>query len=189
MKSLGINPANGKEVFEKRDGTITYDWSSMEQQVIGNTEPWGQGSFGLNAQYKNWSLYTTFLYEFGGDRYNETLVNEVENADLMHSNADRRVNTQRWIKPGDIAPLKNIKDRLLITRVTSRFVQKNNYVRFNSLSLGYSFNQSATKKLGLSMLRLQFNMNDIALFSTIRREMGTTYPFARTFTFTLNTAF
>ncbi|MDO5665728.1 MAG: SusC/RagA family TonB-linked outer membrane protein [Bacteroidia bacterium] len=189
MKSLGINPANGKEVFEKRDGTITYDWNSVEQQVIGNTEPLAQGAFGLNAQYKQWMLYTTFLYEFGGDRYNQTLVNEVENVDLMHSNADKRVSTERWTKPGDITPLKNIKDGLVVTRVTSRFVQKNNYVRFNSLSLGYNFEPGSLKKYGLTMLRLQFNMNDIALFSTIRREMGTTYPFARTFSFTLNTAF
>lgn len=188
MKSLGINPANGKEVFVKKDGTITYDWNSAEQQVIGNTEPWAQGSFGLNAQYKKWSLYTTFLYEFGGERYNQTLVSEVENVDLLNSNADKRVATDRWIKPGDITPLKDIKEGLIITRPTSRFVQKNNFVRFNSVSLGYDFDKEIANRLGLNMLRLQFNMNDIALFSTIRREMGTSYPFARTFTFTLNLA-
>lgn len=32
MKSLGIDPANGKELYVKRDGTVTYDWSSSEQQ-------------------------------------------------------------------------------------------------------------------------------------------------------------
>lgn len=188
MKSLGINPSNGKEVFVKKDGTITQDWSSAEQQVIGNTEPWGQGSFGFNAQYKRWSLYTTFLYEFGGDRYNQTLVSEVENIDLLNSNADKRVATDRWIKPGDITPLKDIREGMVITRPTSRFVQKNNFVRFNSVSLGYDFDKEVVKRFGLNMLRLQFNMNDIALFSTIRREMGTSYPFARTFTFTLNLA-
>lgn len=189
MKSLGVNPANGKEVFYKKDGTITYDWSSTEQQIIGNTEPWGQGSFGLNAQYKRWSLFTTFLYEFGGDRYNQTLVSEVENIDLMHSNADKRVGLDRWKVPGDITPLKNIKDGLVTTRVSSRFIQRNNYVKFNSISLGYDVDHNILKRYGINLLRLQINMNDIALFSTIRREMGTSYPFARTFTFTLNTAF
>jgi TonB-linked SusC/RagA family outer membrane protein len=189
MESLGINPANGKEVYRKRDGSITYDWTSSEQQVIGNTEPWGQGSFGLNTQYKRWSFYTTFLYEFGGDRYNQTLVNEVENVDLINSNADRRVVTDRWVKIGDVTPLKDIREGLIITRSTSRFVQKNNFVRFNSLSLGYDFDHAKLKKYGVNMLKLQCNMNDIALFSTIRREMGTSYPFARTVTFTFNIAF
>lgn len=35
MKSMGINPANGQEVYVKRDGTLTYTWESNEQQKIG----------------------------------------------------------------------------------------------------------------------------------------------------------
>ena len=189
MKSLGINPANGKEVYIKRDGSITYDWKSSEQQDIGNTEPWGQGAFGLNMRYGNWTLYTSFLYEFGGDRYNQTLVNSVENVDLMHTNADKRVGTARWKKPGDISPLKNIKEGLIITRSTSRFIQRNNYVKFHSFNLGYDFTPRLIKKYGLRSLKLQLNINDILLFSTIKREMGTAYPYARTFTLTLNTSF
>jgi TonB-linked SusC/RagA family outer membrane protein len=189
MKSLGINPANGKEVYERSDGSITYDWNSTELQVIGDTEPWAQGTFGVNAQHKRWTLYTTFLYEFGGERYNQTLVDIVENVDLASSNADKRIGMERWKKLGDVAPLKDIKDGLIITRPTSRFVQKNNFVKFNSISLGYDFDPVSLKRFNISMLRLQFTMNDIALFSSIRREMGTSYPFARTFTLTLNTTY
>ena len=47
MKSIGINPADGSEIYLKRDGTVTYDWSSVEQQKIGDTEPWAQGAFGI----------------------------------------------------------------------------------------------------------------------------------------------
>src|SRR5699024_11135895 len=28
VRSLGINPADGREIFIKRDGSLTYDWSS-----------------------------------------------------------------------------------------------------------------------------------------------------------------
>ncbi|MDR1720537.1 MAG: SusC/RagA family TonB-linked outer membrane protein [Dysgonamonadaceae bacterium] len=186
MKSLGINPANGKEVYVKRDGTITYDWESSEQQKIGDTEPWAQGSFGVNARYKNFMLYATFLYEFGGDQYNYTLVNNVENANLQYYNADRRVLTQRWQNIGDYAPLKSIQDRYYVTRPTSRFVQKNNYTKFNSLSLSYDLNQALVKKFNLSMLRVTFNMKDIFTISSIEREMGLSYPYAHTYTLSLN---
>ncbi|MDR0766144.1 MAG: SusC/RagA family TonB-linked outer membrane protein [Odoribacteraceae bacterium] len=189
MKSLGINPANGKEVFLKRDGTITYDWSSAEQQKIGDTEPWGQGAFGLNARYGNFTLYTTFLFEFGGDLYNKTLVTNVENANLQYYNVDRRVLTDRWQEVGDVTPLKAIQDRYYVTRPTSRFVQKNNNLTFNSLSLAYDVDRGVLQKIHLSMLRVQFNMKDIATISTIKREMGLSYPFARTFTFSLNASF
>ena len=189
MKSLGINPANGKEVFLKRDGEVTYDWSPNEQQAIGNSEPWAQGSFGINARYKQFTLYSTFLYEFGGDEYNETLVNNVENVNLALYNADRRVLTDRWQKPGDIAPLKSIQDRYFVTRPTSRFIQKENFVVFNSLSLGYDFDPAKLTKYRVNSLRASILLNDIGRMSTIQREMGLQYPFARTFSFMLNASF
>ena len=76
-----------------------------------------------------------------------------------------------------------------VTRPTSRFCQNNNTLDFNSLTIGYDFNPELLKKIGFSMLRLQFNMKDIAHFSSIKRERGLSYPFARTFNFTLNASF
>ncbi len=36
MKSLGINPMDGKEIYVKPDGTITYDWNAADQVIIGD---------------------------------------------------------------------------------------------------------------------------------------------------------
>lgn len=190
MRSLGINPANGKELFMKQDGTISYDWDPAEQQAIGNTEPTAQGSFGINARYKRFTLFTSFLFEWGGDQYNQTLVDYVENANLLYYNADKRVMTERWKKPGDISSLKAIQDRYFITRPTSRFIQRNNYVILNSLSLGYDVDPDWLKKrFGMSFLRATLLMNDVARLATIKREMGLDYPYARTFTLTINASF
>ena len=189
MKSLGINPADGQEIYLMRDGTITYNWDTYEQQKIGDTEPWGNGSLGLNVRFLNFTLYTTFTFEFGGDQYNQTLVDNVENVNLWRYNADRRVLSQRWQNPGDVTSLKSLKDRYYVTRPTSRFVQKNNTLTFNSLNVGYDFNRDLVRRIGFDMLRLQFSMNDITTISSIKREMGLSYPFARTFTFTLNASF
>jgi hypothetical protein len=49
--------------------------------------------------------------------------------------------------------------------------------------------RSLTARLGLSMVRVQFTMNEIAVLSTIHQERGTSYPFARKFGFTLNASF
>ena len=189
MKSIGINPADGQEIFLKRDGTVTYDWSSIEQQSIGDSEPDAQGSFGVNLRWKNFTMYTTFMYEWGGDAYNNTLITNVENVDLKTYNADYRVLMDRWQKPGDITPLKSLKDRYRATMPTSRMLQKNNFVKFNSLSVSYDFDRSLIQRVGLSALQLKFNMKDIDTWSTIKQEMGLSYPFARTFTFTLNASF
>lgn len=189
MRSLGINPANGREVYLRPDGRITYEWNAADQVEIGNREPWAQGSFGLNARWRNISLFASFLFEFGGQRYNSTLVSEVENANLERYNVDRRVSTDRWTKPGDIAPLKDIRDRTLVTRPTSRFVQDYNTLRFNSLSVSYDFPSRLVKRWGLGMLRLTANMEDLGYFSTVLQERGLSYPYSRVVNFTLNLTF
>ena len=116
-------------------------------------------------------------------------INNVENVDLNSYNADYRVMLDRWQNVGDLTPLKSLKDRYQITRPTSRFIQKNNHVDFNSLSLSYDFNRGLINRIGLNTLKLQFNMKDIDTWSTIKQEMGLSYPFARTFVFTLNASF
>ena len=187
--SLGISPANGQEVFLDANGNVTYDWNTTNQVVVGNTEPKLQGSFGFNFRWKRWTLFTAALFETGGDLYNSTLVDNVECADIWGSNVDKRVYTQRWLEPGDVAPLKSIKDRYQVTRPTSRFVQRNRLVNCNSLSLGYEFDPHLVSRIGFSRMKLQLNMNEIAYTSSVKRERGLSYPFARTFNFTLNVTF
>lgn len=189
MKSLGINPADGKEIFMRKDGTITYDWNASDQVVIGDTTPKGQGAFGINMSYKNFTFFGSFLYQYGGQQYNYTLLNKVENVDLYNNNADRRVLTQRWQKPGDITMLKNIADSKWTTLPTSRFMQDYNAITLNSLSLGYNFRKTILKKLGLSMLRMQLSTNNLFTISTVKQETGLSYPYARTFDFALNLGF
>ena len=189
MRSLGISPTDGKEIYLRSDGTMTYDWNASDQMILGDTEPKAQGAFGLNFAYKGFSLYATFLYEWGAQAYNQTLVDKVESVDLMKYNADKRVLTERWNVFGQVTRLKALSDRNETTRPTSRFVQDNNILEFNSLTLGYDFRSDLIRKIRLSMLRLQFNMKDIAHFSSVKQERGLSYPFARTFNFTLNASF
>ena len=186
MKSLGINPTNGKEVFVKKDGSITYEWDANEQQILGNTLPDIQGSFGFNFSYKSLSLFVNFMYEYGGQQYNSTYASRIESVDLYNYNADKRVLTDRWKKIGDRSPLKDIADRGAYSRPTSRFVQDNNFIDFNSLTLSYNLMNDFIKKLNLSRVKLQFTMNNVAHISSIKRERGTSYPFARNFDFTLS---
>ena len=44
-------------------------------------------------------------------------------------------------------------------------------------------------KAGISRLKLAFNMNDVCTISTIKMERGTSYPFARTMSFSLAVEF
>jgi hypothetical protein len=128
--------------------------------------------------------------------YNQTLVDKIENVNLLTTNADERVLTERWKKPGDIASYKSlVKDgsssSLLQTNSTSRFVQDNNYLEASSISVGYTFpsNLAWVRKMHLSTPRLMITQANVFRFATIETERGTGYPFARTFNFGLSTTF
>ncbi|MFA7111068.1 MAG: SusC/RagA family TonB-linked outer membrane protein [Bacilli bacterium] len=181
VKSLGINPINGKEVFVDRNGNITYDWNALDKIVCGDTEPDFSGALGLNADYKGFNLNMSFMYKFGGQVYNQTLVDRVENANL-NWNVDHRVYKGRWRNPGDRTFFKDIKDNTR-TEVSTRFVEDENVLQFQSLSFSYTFPKNIIKKLSLERLKLTFLMEDVFRFSSVKRERGLSYPFARTFNF------
>lgn len=189
MKSLGISPTNGKEIYLRRNGDVTDVWSADEWTIIGDTAPKGQGSFGYTLSYKQLSMFASFLYTFGGDAYNNTLVSYVENADIKNDNVDKRVLLDRWQKPGDVTTMKDIRDRNVTTGASSRFVQKNNTLQWSSLTMSYNFRPEQLRKLRLSGLRLSFTMNDLFYWSTIRQERGLDYPYSRSFNLTTNIIF
>ena len=190
VKSLGIDPTTGKEIFLNRDGSVTDKWDATLEVVCGNTQPDFNGAFGFNVSYKQWSLFASFLYEWGGQQYNQTLVDRVENATISQSNVDLRVLTDRWQKPGDIAQFKDIKDASLTTLPTSRFVQDNAFLRLNALTLTYDFDRAWLKrKLGLRMLRLETSTSDLINWNSVRQERGLSYPKSYKFNFSVKAQF
>lgn len=190
VRSLGIDPTTGQELFLNKDGSITDVWNATQEVAVGNTEPKLNGSIGLNAAYKNWSLFAAFQYEFGGQEYNQTLVDRVENADLTSKNVDLRVLTDRWKTPGDISEFKNIADSKLTTLPTSRFVQDKKYIRLSAVTLSYDFEREWIKKhLHMNMLRLEMSSSDFINWNSIHQERGLSYPKSWKVNFSLKAQF
>lgn len=184
VQSKGIDPSNGKEVFIKADGTETYTWDSKDQVACGVAEPKIQGNFNTNVRWKGLSMTLIFGYRWGGKAYNNTLASKVENIN-PYSNLDKRVLYDRWQEPGDMATFKAINNQTN-TYATSRFIFDDNTFYASSLNVGYEFPTEWTKKnLGISYLALQGYAEDLFYLSTIKRERGTDYPFARKFSLSL----
>jgi hypothetical protein len=186
VRSAGIDPSNGKEMFIKKDGSYTYDYSVDDEVIVGNTRAKIEGNLGTNLSYKGFTAGLTFGYKWGGKSFNTSLYNKVENIDSksLIYNQDKRALYDRWQKAGDMAQFKDIANSVS-TPMSSRFVQKNNSLTLNTLQLGYDFYKIAPK-LGVEALRLSAYANDLFWLSTIKQERGTTYPYARSFTFALS---
>ena len=181
VRSLGIDPGTGKEIFLTKEGEKTFTWSADDQVPVGVNEPILQGYIGGNFRYKAWEIGTTFNYSFGADRYNYTLHEKIENVDYMVNN-DRRALTERWKQPGDVARYKAISDNS-VTQSTSRFVQRERMLSLTSLRISYTLPQSILRGRKLSMVKLSVTGNEIFYCSTIRQERGLTYPYARSINF------
>ena len=177
VPSAGIDPATGREIYIKRDGTYTFDYDARDKVTFGDEAPWAQGSLSSYLTYKQWSASASFGYSLGGLVYNQTLATRVEGADPKY-NADERVFNDRWKQPGNYAKYRNIAD-YSTPQQTSRFVQVNNYLTLQSLSVAYDFTPWQIRKLGLTRLRLELLTNDLFYLSSIKRERGLDYPYAR----------
>lgn len=191
VRSLGIDPATGKEVYLKRNGEKTFVWDAVDKVSMGDSQPKWNGSISSAFLYKNWSMNLAFTYSLGAHIYNQTLVDKIENSTIAY-NLDRRATKARWSKDNPNAKYKSIEIIGNDTPQSSRFVQKENKLSFSSITLGYRFDPKNFKFLQacrVASLSLNVAMNDIAVLSTIKQERGLDYPFARSFNLSLSVLF
>ena len=187
VRSLGIDPATGDEVYLTKNGDKTMVWRTEDQVVCGDAMPKYTGTFGVNVDYKGVFMNMSFYYQLGGQVYNQTLVNRVENA-YVGLNVDKRIYDAVWKQPGDIVDFSYSPAK--VTKPSSRFVQDLNELRFSTLNIGYDFrNTELLTRLKISQLKVSFYMNDIFRASTVKVERGLDYPFARTYSFSLQATF
>ena len=188
VRSLGIDPSTGKELYLGVDGLPTYTWKASDVVALGSKDPKIAGNFSTYVNYKNFSVNASFGYRFGGEQYNQTLVNKVEGGSYRY-NVDQRVYDSRWQYPGDVAAFKG----LLITGATnktSRFIQDENTLQLQNISLQYDFRDTKLmESWKLQGLSVAANMADVFYLSSIKRERGTAYPFSKQFSLTLNVTF
>lgn len=187
VKSGGIDPATGKEIFITMDGKPTFVYNYWDKRVYGDSDPVVSGVFGSYLTFKGFSVNMLFEYSLGATIYNQTLVTKVEGSDPQ-KNADKRVFYSRWSEVGDYVRYKNIKDKSL-PDITSRFVRDEYMLSMKSLSLSYDFSPVFCEKIYLNRLRVEFLTNDLFRLSTIKQERGFAYPFARSFEFSVSAAF
>ena len=193
VRSLGIDPASGKEVFLTRDGKRTSEYSSFDQVPYGDSEPKFSGSVSTTFTYRGFSLTLAGQYHWGGQTFNKTLINKVENANLR-LNADRRALYDRWQEPGDHTFFKAINKSIYATdtKESSRFVMDDNEFYFSTINLSYRANAQKfgwLRRVGISSATIGLYMEDICRFSTIKMERGVDYPFSRQVSMSLNLVF
>ena len=187
VRSAGIDPATGKEIYIKKNGELTFTYDPTDKVLIGDTEPAFTGTVNTSLYYKGFSLYALFSIRYGAWLYNTTRVTKVEGSNPK-KNADQRVFDHRWKQPGDVALYKDIADSSR-PQQTDRFAEKENTLTLSTLSLTYEFPEKICSKLRMRNLRVGINATELFRCSTVKIERGTDYLYSKGFEITLNTVF
>ena len=191
VRSLGVDPVTGKEVYLKRDGTKTFVWNANDKVAVGDLNPKISGTVSSSINWKDMSCTLGFTYKYGGIVYNQTLVDKIENQNVAY-NLDYRAGQGRWEKPGDVTPYVGFSPTGANTPASTRFIMDDNEIRLATLNLGYRFTGEDFKYLrraNIDVLALNFTTNDLARISSIKMERGLDYPFARSYTLSLSIMF
>lgn len=192
VPSLGIDPATGQELFLTRDGEKTFVWNPDDKIAVGDTEPKLRGAISSSFSWKQLTAGFAFTYQLGADRVNETLIDKIENAEIIN-NVDRRAGgSDRWSETNRYAKYKGMQLYSQNTPSSTRFLQKYNEFALNAISLGYRLEPKQFKFLRtcrVASLSLTASMQDIFHFSTVKQERGLDYPYAKSFNLSLSILF
>jgi TonB-linked SusC/RagA family outer membrane protein len=205
----GVDPADGYGMWyvdiEDAEGNVTgrettkdYD-DATDYYFDGKSSlPDIVGGFNTSLRYKNWDFNVNVNFSFGAYILNG------EYQGLMHSfeSPGRAAHSDllnRWQQPGDITdvPLLLASNNDFNAR-SSRFLEKNDYVRVKALNFGYNLDSDVAESIGLSAMRLYVQGDNLFTFATLegldpeQNIAGTTNSRSyqtKTFTFGVNVSF
>jgi hypothetical protein len=194
VRSLGIDPATGKEVFLDKNDQPTFLYNPADIVAVGSSEPNVMGTVSTTVRWKKLTFTCVMRYSLGADQFNTALFNKVENISFneIAYNQDKRALYDRWQNPGDIAQFKSIRFTSY-TPMSSRFIQKEHFLSGESVTLQYRLDRKSWIQR-LKMEQLEFSANasgtaGIFRVSNIKRERGTTYPEAYTISLSVRAVF
>lgn len=209
----GVNSENGAPqwyVVERDDDgnelsrETTSNYSEATFEKTGKVSPDLFGGFSTALNYKNFDLNAVFGYAIGGKIYNYSRQEYDSDGTYTDRNQMKlRPEWSRWEKPGDIAthPIARYDNQDKGNSTSTRYLEKNDFLKLRSLTLGYNLDLS---HLNVDNLRISLsgeNLFTITKYSGVDPEipadgstvLGSTgpgvYPSVRKFMLGLNLQF
>ena len=178
VKYWGVNPSNGNPVYFQNNGTLVQgnldtnnyrvfnpenpsDISTVattpDLMELGNTLPTYFGAFDFKLKYHNFDFGTLVRFSGGNKIMNVTRL-EMLSQNFNNNSTEILGRWQSAVNPGDgwTPRLRSSSDPIVNgpTVANSRFIEKGDFIKFDNISLGYSFPSSLTDKLNIKSFRL-----------------------------------
>lgn len=163
---LGADPATGRPIYKRADGTPTTNISEAGQfHEFGTYIPVQQGGFSAEMRFNRISLSAFFSYQFDVRRYNN-IQNWVTQGDATYTGAvtqSQVLLTDQWRQPGDI---KMLQSPAYSRQFTSYDISDASFLRFRNLSISYAIPEiSAGKTRIIKSSRFYIQGQNLAIWS------------------------
>ena len=182
---LGVNPANGRQMFADENGEYTYIVGESTLRYIGSALPHSYGGLSNTFSYGPISLEVFFQYQFGNLAFNQDLYN------LANAGADtgNQLVSQMdyWKRPGDITNTPRPYEggqapgTSSINSSSTRLLSDGSYIRLKQVTLNYRLPTVTLNKVGISEANIfvqGINLFTFTKYNGIDPEansIGTTY--------------
>ena len=146
------------------DDTNNSDRESIKE-CLGDSYPTVNGGFRTNLSWKNFTFDADFTFMLG---HKITAAYYANSAGGMVSSASQNVlrkEATRWRKPGDMTDIPVYSSGGSFSSLYSEWydlkLEKGDYLKCTSISLGYHIPLKVCQKLSLTSLRVNLNIRDV----------------------------
>jgi TonB-linked SusC/RagA family outer membrane protein len=196
----GVNPADGRPMFEDRNGNITYtpttasEIENDDRQFVGDSFPESFGGWFNEFNYKGFQLDVLFQYNFGQTSYNSFTGSFTDGA-FFRRNGLIENSRNRWTEPGQITSVErayvnsSYPGRTTGFTTSSRFLENASYIRLKNVQFAYQIPGATVQRIGLRNARVFVQATNLVTWTEYNgidpEVVGTNnaiYPQSRTLT-------
>lgn len=138
--------------------------SADDQTIIGNGQPSFQWGWNNTLTYKNFDFGLFIMGVHGFDIYNYTREARLQKDGLTVLSPNPEWNN-RWTPNNENATIAGFVDGINALTPSSQFVEKGDFVKVKSITLGYSLSNALLSKTGISKLRIYASIQNPFLFT------------------------
>ena len=154
---------NWEEAEGSRDGVI----DESDRMIIGNALPTYTGGLSTNFTYKNFGLFVSFYYSFGGQIYNYA-EHQRNMFKYTSTTPSPHVINNMWIHQGDQALYpRPYNDEYNNARYANSFyVEDADYIRLSNVRLSYDLPERWLKSLRIKALQVYIFGNNLMTWTS-----------------------
>ena len=186
LRSAGIDPATGQELYYLRDGSKSPAATAQDRVYMGSMTPKLRGTFGVTAAYRSIDFAAVFAYSLGGkfyDLYTQQFTDLAGYADNVPVSAGGK-----WSPSNKNAAYQGV-EHADSGFASSRFVTTRNTLSLASLRIGYAFPKRIASAMRMQALKVSLTCDDLWYSSSVKSPRSLYYPYASSFILSLQATF